>query len=55
MNATLRIDYYQNIRGRVLRLAWRTPSQQRALAEQERRLDLNPFRRHPSYLYTRER
>lgn len=35
----LRIDFYQDAGGRVLRLAWRTPSQQRELAEQQRRLD----------------
>jgi alpha-D-xyloside xylohydrolase len=35
----LRIDYYQNAGGRSLRLAWRTPSQQRALIEQARRAD----------------
>ena len=35
----LRIDYYQEAGGRVLRLAWRTPSQQRELAQQQRTLD----------------
>lgn len=35
----LRIDFYQDGGGRVLRLAWRTPSQQRELAEAHRRLD----------------
>ena len=35
----LRIDFYQASGGRVLRLAWRTPSQQRELAEQQRRID----------------
>lgn len=32
----LRIDFFQDAGGRVLRLAWRTPSHQRALAEQPR-------------------
>ena len=35
----LRIDFYQDGGGRVLRLGWRTPSQQRELAEAHRRLD----------------
>jgi alpha-D-xyloside xylohydrolase len=35
----LRIDYYQDTGGRMLRLGWRTPSQQRELAGLERRLD----------------
>jgi alpha-D-xyloside xylohydrolase len=35
----LRIDFYQDAHGRLLRLAWRTPSQQRELAELQRRLD----------------
>ena len=35
----VRIDYFQETRGRLLRLAWRTPAQQRELAEQQRRLD----------------
>jgi len=35
----LRIEYYQAGGARVMRLAWRTPSQQRELAELERRLD----------------
>jgi alpha-D-xyloside xylohydrolase len=35
----LRIDYYQNGGGRVLRLAWRTPSQQRAQAALQDQID----------------
>ena len=35
----LRIEFFQDGGGRVLRLAWRTPSQQRELAEAHRRLD----------------
>jgi alpha-D-xyloside xylohydrolase len=35
----VRIDYYQNAHGRSLRLAWRTPSQQRELAARQRHLD----------------
>jgi alpha-D-xyloside xylohydrolase len=35
----IRIDFYQDAHGRLLRLAWRTPSQQRELAELQRRLD----------------
>jgi alpha-D-xyloside xylohydrolase len=35
----LRIDYYQNGGGRVLRLAWRTPSQQRAQAALQNQID----------------
>jgi alpha-D-xyloside xylohydrolase len=35
----LRIDFFQDGGNRVLRLAWRTPSQQRALAEAQPRLD----------------
>jgi alpha-D-xyloside xylohydrolase len=35
----LRIDFYQEAGNRVLRLAWRTPSQQRELAETQRRVD----------------
>ena len=36
---TLRIDYFQETRGRLLRLAWRTPAQARELAELQGRLD----------------
>jgi alpha-D-xyloside xylohydrolase len=35
----LRIDYFQAGGGRVMRLAWHTPSQQREQAEQARRID----------------
>jgi alpha-D-xyloside xylohydrolase len=35
----LRIDFYQEAGNRLLRLAWRTPSQQRELAETQRRID----------------
>lgn len=35
----LRIDFYQDAHGRLLRLAWRTPSQLREAGEQQRRLD----------------
>ena len=35
----LRIDFYQDGGNRVLRLAWRTPSQQRELAQSQTRLD----------------
>jgi alpha-D-xyloside xylohydrolase len=35
----LRIEFYQDTHGRLLRLAWRTPSQQRGLGELQRRLD----------------
>ncbi|HEX6703823.1 MAG TPA: TIM-barrel domain-containing protein [Albitalea sp.] len=35
----LRIDFYQEAGNRLLRLAWRTPGQQRDLADQQRRLD----------------
>ncbi|WP_428312880.1 TIM-barrel domain-containing protein [Hydrocarboniphaga sp.] len=35
----VRIDYYQKTYGRMLRLAWRTPSQRRELAEQQRQID----------------
>jgi alpha-D-xyloside xylohydrolase len=35
----LRIDYFQETRGRLLRLAWRSPAQRRELAEAQRRLD----------------
>jgi len=35
----LRVDYYQAGGGRVMRLAWRTPSQQREQAEAQRRID----------------
>ncbi|HEV8694350.1 MAG TPA: DUF5110 domain-containing protein, partial [Lysobacter sp.] len=36
----VRIDYFQKGGGRVMRLAWRTPSERSALAERQRRLDL---------------
>jgi alpha-D-xyloside xylohydrolase len=35
----LRIEFYQEAGNRVLRLAWRTPSQQRELAQAQRRVD----------------
>lgn len=35
----VRIEFYQDAYGRKLRLAWRTPSQRQALAEQQRHLD----------------
>ena len=35
----LRIDFFQETGARLVRLAWRTPSLQRALAEQQRQLD----------------
>jgi alpha-D-xyloside xylohydrolase len=35
----VRIDFYQEAGNRLLRLAWRTPSQQRELAELQRQLD----------------
>ena len=35
----LRIDFYQDAGGRLLRLAWRTPSQRRDLAQQQHQLD----------------
>lgn len=36
----VRVDYFQKGGGRVMRLAWRTPSEQSSLAERQRRLDL---------------
>jgi len=35
----VRIDFYQDTHGRLLRLAWRTPSQARELGELQRKLD----------------
>jgi len=36
---SVRIDFYQDTHGRLLRLAWRTPSQARELGELQRKLD----------------
>jgi len=36
----VRVDYFQKGGGRVMRLAWRTPRERSALAEQQRQLDL---------------
>lgn len=36
----VRIDYFQKGGGRVMRLAWRTPSERSSLAERQRQLDL---------------
>lgn len=43
----VRIEYYQAGGARVMRLAWRTPSQQRELAELQRRLDRRQATRLP--------